>query len=123
MPKAMSSDSQTSTYCAARLKVLATAHRLAILRVLFMGPQQVGQINAALALEQSLLSHHLKVLRQHGFVESRREGKAVLYQLAPGVQAQDPDGINLGCCTLMFPAVGTQGQAPSPLVHSHSEST
>jgi DNA-binding transcriptional ArsR family regulator len=99
-----------SADCAHRLRVLAEAHRLAILQVLFAGPQHVGQINAVLALEQSLLSHHLKVLRQEGLVESRRDGKAVLYQLAPGVQAQGSEGINLGCCTLTFSTVNCSSQ-------------
>ena len=101
----MASASQDSAYCAQRLKVLAEAHRLAILRVLFAGPKHVGQINAVLALDQSLLSHHLRVLRQEGLVESRRDGKSVLYQLAPGVHAQGSEGINLGCCILTFSAV------------------
>ena len=35
---------------------------------------------------------------------ARREGKAVRYELARGVQA-DSKGINLGCCSLMFSSV------------------
>lgn len=101
----MAPASNDSAYCAQRLKVLAEAHRLAILRVLFTDPRHVAQINAALSLEQSLLSHHLRVLRREGLVESRRDGKAVLYQLAPGVQAQGSESINLGCCILTFSAV------------------
>jgi ArsR family transcriptional regulator, lead/cadmium/zinc/bismuth-responsive transcriptional repressor len=30
---------------------------------------------------ENLVSHHLKVLREHGVVRSRREGKMVLYSL------------------------------------------
>jgi DNA-binding transcriptional ArsR family regulator len=54
-------------------------------------------------LEQSLLSHHLKVLRKEGFVEAMRDGKAVLYSLTPEVQrANAGRAIDLGCCLLCF---------------------
>ena len=88
--------------CAQRLKILAEAHRLTILKLLFTGPKYVWEINDSLALEQSLLSHHLKVLRQQGFVESHRQGKAVLYRLIPDVRSTLGDGIDLGCCTVFF---------------------
>ena len=89
--------------CAAVLKVLADQTRLAVVRQLMAGPQQVNQINEVLQIEQSLLSHHLKVLREAGLVESQREGKAVLYRLAPGVAGRrSGQAINLGCCLLSF---------------------
>jgi len=93
---------ESDVYCAQRLKVLAEPHRLAILKLLFAGPKYVGEINASLTIEQSLLSHHLKVLRQQGFVESHRIGKAVRYQLVPTVRPALGEGIDLGCCTLSF---------------------
>ncbi|NJL48594.1 MAG: winged helix-turn-helix transcriptional regulator [Leptolyngbyaceae cyanobacterium SM2_5_2] len=94
-------------YCAQRLKVLAEPHRLAILKLLFRGSKHVWEINANLPIEQSLLSHHLKVLRREGFVESRRDGKAVLYQLTSHVRPSLGEGIDLGCCTVSFtPDVG-----------------
>ena len=36
---------------------------------------------------QNLVSHHLRALRSHGLVESRRAGKMVMYSLAPAGQA------------------------------------
>ena len=89
-------------YCAQRLKILAEAHRLAILKLLFTGPKHVWEIHAKLTVEQSLLSHHLKVLRQQGFVESQRHGKAVLYQLAPNICSTVANSLDLGCCTVSF---------------------
>src|SRR5829696_2947747 len=32
---------------------------------------------------QNLVSHHLRVLRSHGLVRSRRDGKLVMYELTP----------------------------------------
>ncbi|WP_227498544.1 metalloregulator ArsR/SmtB family transcription factor [Synechococcus sp. PCC 7336] len=97
-----SSPSANELYCARRLKVIAEEHRLAILKLLFAGPKHVWEINVSLSIEQSLLSHHLKVLRQQGFVESCRDGKAVLYQLVPDVRPALGEGIDLGCCTVSF---------------------
>jgi len=91
------------TSCAELLKVLADETRLAVMQQLLAGPRHVREINAALQLEQSLLSHHLKVLREAGLVVSERDGKAVLYRLAPTVEgARKGKAINLGCCLLSF---------------------
>ena len=65
------------------------------------GPQQVGQINEQLGLDQSLLSHHLKVLRDAGLVQATRRGKCVVYDLAPEVAGSE-QSLDLGCCALTF---------------------
>ena len=89
--------------CADLLKLLADETRLAVVRQLLDGPRHVGAINEALGLEQSLLSHHLKVLREAGLVESQRDGKAVLYSLAPQFRGSTRGtAIDLGCCRLSF---------------------
>jgi ArsR family transcriptional regulator len=99
----MSSRISSQSFCADKLKTLADSTRLAVLELLWSGPKHVGEINALLGLEQSLLSHHLKVLRDKGFVRATRDGKAVLYQLTPTVQrANAGKAIDLGCCLLSF---------------------
>ena len=98
----MSLNVQDDSHCSQRLRALAEPHRLAILNLLFTGPKHVWELNDSLNLEQSLLSHHLKVLRQQGFVQSRRDGKAVLYELATEARSETIYGVELGCCTLTF---------------------
>ena len=89
--------------CASILKVLADDTRLAVVRQLMAGPKHVNVLNQALGLEQSLLSHHLKVLREGGIVVAERDGKAMLYRLDSQVEARRVgDAINLGCCQLSF---------------------
>lgn len=89
--------------CATRLRLLADDTRLAVVQQLIEGPKRVGQINELVGIEQSLLSHHLKVLRDAGLVESERDGKAVLYRLAPGVEVRrQGKAVNLGCCQISF---------------------
>ncbi|MFQ5741102.1 MAG: ArsR/SmtB family transcription factor [Acidobacteriota bacterium] len=91
------------SHCATKLKVLADTTRLAVIEILMEGPRHVGEINAVLHVDQSLLSHHLRVLRESGLVTATRDGKEVLYRLTPGVEVTVSDKvINLGCCRLSF---------------------
>ncbi len=91
----------SDTFCARRLKLLADSTRLSVMELLLDGPKRVGELNAVLGLDQSLLSHHLRTLRKELLVESVRDGKGVLYRLAPGV-ASAGRAINLSCCLLSF---------------------
>lgn len=89
--------------CASMLKILADETRLSVVRQLMQGPMHVGELNDAIGADQSLLSHHLKVLREGGIVEAERDGKAVLYRLSPNVESRRKgDVIDLGCCKLSF---------------------
>ncbi len=89
--------------CATLLKVLADETRLNVVRQLMDGPKHVGEINELLAVDQSLLSHHLKILRDAGIVTSERDGKAVLYRLAPSMEGKrSGKALNLGCCRISF---------------------
>jgi ArsR family transcriptional regulator, nickel/cobalt-responsive transcriptional repressor len=90
--------------CASRLKVLADRTRLAVLEALLERPRHVHEMVELLGVEQSLLSHHLRVLRDAGFVEADRDGKSMCYRLAPDAELADAKrGIDLGCCALSFP--------------------
>lgn len=96
---------ERSAGCAAKLAVVADPTRLAVVGVLMNGPRKVKEINHHVRVAQNLLSHHLRVLRNAGLVEARRDGKAVRYALAPGVRIDSsPRAISLGCCSLSFGA-------------------
>ena len=89
--------------CAAMLRVLGDATRLKVVQQLFRGTRRVGELNEVIEVEQSLLSHHLRVLRDAGIVEAKRDGKGVLYRLAPAVEKRRRGQVlNLGCCRLTF---------------------
>ena len=93
----------TPSNCADKLKVLGDATRLSVVEALLAGPKNVTELNARIRIEQSLLSHHLRVLRDAGLVVPIRDGKAVRYEIAPGVARQVAGkGINLGCCQIEF---------------------
>lgn len=89
--------------CAEKLKVLADRTRLAVMESLMDDPCHVGKLAEILDVEQSLLSHHLRVLREAGLVVADREGKAFLYRVAAGTKVEGSrSAINLGCCQLHF---------------------
>ena len=89
--------------CVKKLKVLADNARLSVLDLLMSGPKRVWEINEVLGIEQSLLSHHLKALRQAGLVETRRDGKAILYRVSRQLGAtRSRKALDLGCCVLSF---------------------
>ncbi len=91
--------------CADFMKLLADETRMAVVQQLLAGPRHVHEINADLAIDPTLLSHHLRVLREAGIVNTEREGKSILYRLAPAVRlAQRRRVIDFGCCQLSFSA-------------------
>lgn len=63
------------------LKALAHESRLMIVDRLGRGECTVGELVDLVGLDQSTVSKHLSVLRQHGIVEDRREGTFVHYRL------------------------------------------
>ena len=90
-----------SELCTNVLKALADDTRMSVVRQLMSGPKHAGELNQ-LGVEQSLLSHHLKVLKNAGLVEAKRDGKAMRYQLTPRVETRSNKILNLGCCRLTF---------------------
>ncbi len=99
-----------SQTCIDRLKVLADTTRLSVLEALLEGPKRVADLMELLNVEQTLLSHHLKVLRDAGLVEATREGKAKLYRLAKNVEGSvSGQSIHLGCCQLSFESGDQRG--------------
>lgn len=99
-----STDPAPAADCAEKLRVLSDPTRLSVVELLMEGPKRVGQLNEVLGIEQSLLSHHLRVLRDAGFVVTQRDGKGVLYDLSPEFRSGQGDTLNLGCCAISFPS-------------------
>lgn len=64
------------------LKVVGETSRFRILKYLADRPRNVSEIVRALGLQQSLVSHHLKVLRNHGLLKAERKGPFVKYSVS-----------------------------------------
>lgn len=65
-------------------KIFADSTRIKILYALLESELCVCDIAQMLGMNQSAISHQLRVLKQSKLVKYRREGKAVLYSLADG---------------------------------------
>ena len=68
------------------LGILADPTRLQILRVLTEDCQHVSDIVRATGLAQPLVSHHLRVLKEHGLAMSERQGSFTTYCLSRDVR-------------------------------------
>ena len=65
-------------------KVFGDSTRIKILYVLFESETCVCDIAQLLNMNQSAISHQLRVLKQSKLVKYRRDGKTVFYSLADG---------------------------------------
>jgi ArsR family transcriptional regulator len=71
-----------------QFRALADENRLRIVDLLRGGERCVCELTDALDLGQSLLSFHLKTLKDAGLVSDRREGRWAYYALSPDAFAQ-----------------------------------
>jgi len=64
-------------------EIIAEPNRRAILSLLVSSQQSVGEIERELRMPQPMVSKHLRVLRDAGFVESTVDAQRRLYRLKP----------------------------------------
>jgi ArsR family transcriptional regulator, nickel/cobalt-responsive transcriptional repressor len=74
-------DARLAVQVAEQMQALGTASRLRILGCLRDGPCSVGELASAVEMEQSAVSHQLRVLRHLGWVTGTRDGRRVVYEL------------------------------------------
>jgi ArsR family transcriptional regulator len=63
------------------MQALATPSRVLILGSLSEGPRSVGELALAVGMEQSAVSHQLRLLRHLRLVVGERSGRTVTYSL------------------------------------------
>lgn len=75
---------EAATILAGTLSLLSEPTRLRILYLLDqVGERSVGQLAAALGVGEDAMSYALRLLRTAGLVSHRKEGRTVLYRIAP----------------------------------------
>jgi len=87
--------------CEKFFSVLADRNRIAIIFELLKTDRTVTEIYTSLGMEQSLASHHLKALKECGFVTSKTMGKARIYSvnretIQPIMEIMQPKGCEFG---------------------------
>ncbi|MDP9116554.1 MAG: metalloregulator ArsR/SmtB family transcription factor [Actinomycetota bacterium] len=74
-------DADSAVAVAATLQALTAPSRLLILATLRHGPSTVSELTEAVGMEQSAVSHQLRLLRTMGLVTTSRSGRNVTYSL------------------------------------------
>jgi ArsR family transcriptional regulator, nickel/cobalt-responsive transcriptional repressor len=74
-------DAASAALVAQTMQALATPSRLLILARLRREPCSVTQLANDIGMEQSAVSHQLRMLRHLGLVEGTRQGKTTVYAL------------------------------------------
>ena len=75
-------DDRRRAVAALRFRALGDETRLRILEELVAGEASVSDLTERLQVGQSLMSHHLRILREAGLVVDRRSGRWVHYAVA-----------------------------------------
>jgi DNA-binding transcriptional ArsR family regulator len=68
----------------ATLRMLAEPTRLHLLWQLAQGPKTVTELTAAVGVPRTVASQHLAKLRLSGLVDTRKDGRHVIYSLHDG---------------------------------------
>ena len=95
----------TGLNCIAALKALGEESRLRILPLLFKEQLSVSEITERLNLSQYNVSKHLRVMREAGLLETKKQGKLRLYRVTPELKRKvtaNNNVLDLGCCTFRF---------------------
>jgi ArsR family transcriptional regulator, nickel/cobalt-responsive transcriptional repressor len=74
-------DAGTASDVAQTMQALAAPSRVRILGRLRESPCSVGELAEAVGMEQSAVSHQLRLLRHLGLVVGERQGRRVVYAL------------------------------------------
>ncbi|WP_223253140.1 ArsR/SmtB family transcription factor [Arthrobacter sp. AFG7.2] len=69
---------------AGTLRMLAEPTRLHLLWQLAQGPKSVTELTAAASVPRTVVSQHLAKLRLGGLVDTRKDGRHVIYSLRDG---------------------------------------
>lgn len=64
------------------LKVLGDTNRLGIVMAIDKGSRSVTEIISSTGLSQTLVSFHLRALREAGIVKTKRDGPFIYYSLS-----------------------------------------
>jgi ArsR family transcriptional regulator, zinc-responsive transcriptional repressor len=64
------------------LRTLAHPHRLRIIQILLKGDESVGELARACELPSHMVSEHLRLLKDRGFLDNERQGRKIFYKVA-----------------------------------------
>jgi ArsR family transcriptional regulator, zinc-responsive transcriptional repressor len=63
------------------LRTLAHPHRLRIIQILLTRDESVGELAKACELPSHMVSEHLRLLKDRGFLDNQRQGRRIFYKI------------------------------------------
>ncbi len=81
MAKSELTDDESLYYMSEFFKMFGDGTRLKIINALMISEMCVCDISALIGMNQSVISHHLKILRDARVINFRRHGKIIYYSL------------------------------------------
>ena len=100
------------------LRAVGDAARLALIDRLCLGEASVGALVSSLGIPQPLVSRHLRILREAGWLRDERRGQRVYYRLDPRALQH----MRLWTASLPVTSVASMGPHPVPLPEATVES-
>ncbi|SOD94387.1 ArsR/SmtB family transcription factor [Blastococcus haudaquaticus] len=108
-PVGIGTAAERAQLLAPQLKAMGDPNRLHLLLLLAEGPHSVRELTDASGMSQTLVSHHLAPLREHGLVTLTPKGRSNVYSLCcealagpvkllATLAAMTPEGAD-ACCT------------------------
>ena len=90
--------------CVVALKALGEDTRVRIVGVLINEALDVGEISKRLGISPYNVSKHLRILREAGLLEVKKNGRTRLYALPDVIRGRAAEGsvLDLGCCHFQF---------------------
>lgn len=88
-------------FAAECLRTLAHPHRLRIIEILLDHEESVGELARACELPSHMVSDHLRLLKDRGFLDNERQGRKVFYRIAEPALADIMNCVQKrfgGCC-------------------------
>lgn len=64
------------------LRTIAHPVRLRIIQMLLVSPRPVGELAEACQVPSNVMSEHLRLMKDRGFVDSERRGRRIYYRVA-----------------------------------------
>ena len=89
-------------------KLLADTSRVRLFWILCHGEECVINLSAMMGMSSPAVSHHLKLLRAHGLIVSRREGKEVYYKAADTDLVRQLHGMIETMLRITCPGIGAK---------------
>lgn len=72
---------ESMEFAAECLRTLAHPHRLRIIEILLDHEESVGELARACELPSHMVSDHLRILKDRGFLDNERQGRKVFYRI------------------------------------------